>query len=202
MNVVIFVGFLGSGKTSLLLPLARFLVELEAAAPGQASVVIIENEVGKVAIDDVVLRREGLDVRELFGGCICCQLTADLTSCLNEIAADVAPGWVLVEATGLGTPQAIVQTINKYGRGIDRVVTLAVVDPERWPELLAVVEPLVTRQVSGADIVLVNKADLVDPAALDEVVESVRGIGPSAAVLTVSVSEGIAAEVWEKVAGW
>ena len=200
MNVVIFVGFLGSGKTSLILPLARSLVGREASSRERPSVVVIENEVGEVSIDDAVLRREGVNVRELFGGCICCQLTADLTSCLNEIAAEVRPSWVLVEATGLGTPQSIVQTIDRYGRGIDRVFTLAVVDSERWSELFAIVEPLVSKQVSGADIVLVNKSDLVDPVALGEVVDSVRRINSSAELLTVSASNGIAPEVWEKVA--
>lgn len=201
MNVLLFVGFLGSGKTSILMPLARFLVAREDGGFDKTSVVIIENEIGEVAIDDAVLRREGLNVRELFGGCVCCQLTADLVSCLNEIAADINPGCVMVEVTGLGIPQRIVDTINRYGRGIENVVTVAVVDAERWYELVEVLEPLVTKQVEGADLVLVNKIDLIDEAGLLALKESLGGINSSAPVLSVSATTGISQDVLREVAG-
>ena len=199
MNVAIFTGFLGSGKTSLLLPLARFLVDGTRRDVSKASVVIIENEIGEVGIDDVVLRAEGLNVRELFGGCICCQLTADLTSCLNDLASEVDPEWVLVEATGLATPQSIVETIRRYGKGVKRIVTLAVVDAQRWPELVEVLEPLVSKQVAGADMVLINKTDEVDEDAVRAVRETVLSFNEAAPVLEVSATEGIEELVWREV---
>lgn len=199
MNVAIFTGFLGSGKTSLLLPLARFLVDGTRRDVSKASVVIIENEIGEVGIDDVVLRAEGLNVRELFGGCICCQLTADLTSCLNDLASEVDPEWVLVEATGLATPQSIVKTIRRYGKGVKRIVTLAVVDAQRWPELVEVLEPLVSKQVAGADMVLINKTDEVDEDAVRAVRETVLSFNEAAPVLEVSATEGIEELVWREV---
>ncbi len=199
MNVAIFTGFLGSGKTSLLLPLARFLVDGTRRDVSKASVVIIENEIGEVGIDDVVLRAEGLNVRELFGGCICCQLTADLTSCLNDLASEVDPEWVLVEATGLATPQSIVETIRRYGKGVKRIVTLAVVDAQRWPELVEVLEPLVSKQVAGADMVLINKTDEVDEDAVRAVRETVLSFNEAAPVLEVSATDGIEELVWREV---
>ncbi len=201
MRVILFVGFLGSGKTSLMLPLARYLVERREGGDGRTPVVIIENEVGDVSVDDAVLRREGLPVRELFGGCICCQLTADLTSCINDIHAEIDPHWVLIEATGLGTPQPIVSTIDRYGKGVERVTTLAVIDAERWSELIVVVEPLVTKQVTGADVVAVNKTDLVDADTLEEVARGVAALNERAKVVRLSAGKGFGQEIWEKVIG-
>jgi G3E family GTPase len=200
LNVVIFTGFLGSGKTSLLLPLARFLVDGTGREVSKTSVVIIENETGEVGIDDGVLRAQGLDVRELFGGCICCQMTADLTSCLNDLAGELEPEWVLVEATGLATPQSIVETIRRYGKGVERIITLAVVDTPRWPELVEVLGPLVSKQVAGADIVLINKTDAVDPEALRAVRETVLSFNEAAPALEVSAAAGIEDRVWREVA--
>lgn len=199
MNVAIFTGFLGSGKTSLLLPLARFLVDGTRREASETSVVIIENEIGEVGIDDVVLRAEGLNVRELFGGCICCQLTADLTSCLNELASAVHPEWVLVEATGLATPQSIVETIRRYGKGVERLATLAVVDAQRWPELVEVLHPLVSKQVAGADVVLINKIDEVGEDAMRAVRDTVLTFNATAPVLEVSATRGIEQRVWREV---
>ena len=77
MDLLIISGFLGAGKTSVLLPLARFLCEQRGM-----KLAIIENEVGETGIDDVVLREAGLAVRELYSGCICCSLKIDLVKTL------------------------------------------------------------------------------------------------------------------------
>ena len=66
MKLLIIAGFLGSGKTTLLLEVAQRLV----AVPQK--VAIIENEVGEIGIDGKYLHQEGLQVQELFGGCVCC----------------------------------------------------------------------------------------------------------------------------------
>ena len=72
MNLFVIAGFLGSGKTSLLLAVAK------AVSESGRKMAIIENEVGKVGIDDIVLRAEGLPVREIYSGCVCCSLRLDL----------------------------------------------------------------------------------------------------------------------------
>jgi G3E family GTPase len=74
MNVLLFGGFLGSGKTSIILQVAKYLAEgfsTQQLASGKLSLVIIENEVGETGIDDKILKAEGLNVRELIAGCIC-----------------------------------------------------------------------------------------------------------------------------------
>ncbi len=68
MKLIVVAGFLGSGKTSLLLEIARHLVD------DGRTVAVIENEIGEVGIDGRLIAEQGLVVRELFGGCICCTL--------------------------------------------------------------------------------------------------------------------------------
>ncbi|MBO6010916.1 MAG: hypothetical protein J6P71_03850 [Oscillospiraceae bacterium] len=80
MKVLLLGGFLGSGKTSVLLRLAQYLV---SRGEGGSKVMIIENEIGEVGVDDKLLKSQGLQVRELFAGCACCSGGADL---INDIA--------------------------------------------------------------------------------------------------------------------
>ena len=78
MRLVLVAGFLGSGKTTLLEHIAR---QLTAAG---RKIAIIENEAGEIGIDGNYLRQNGLEVQELYGGCICCTLSVDLVVTLPE----------------------------------------------------------------------------------------------------------------------
>jgi G3E family GTPase len=113
MNIIIFGGFLGSGKTTTILSLAHYIVEKEKSSD-KPNLVIIENEIGETGIDDKVLKSNGYSVKELFSGCICCTLSSDLTIMLNDIAEKVNPKWVIIECTGLAYPSKITDTLNKY----------------------------------------------------------------------------------------
>lgn len=199
MDLVLFSGFLGSGKTSLILPFARWLVG-DGRDPARR-LLIVENEVGDVPIDQKILGADGYDVRELFAGCICCQLTTDLTVLLNDLAATVAPRWVVVEATGLADPGKIVETVAKYGRGVSAIRTITVVDAERWPELTEMVPVLVAKQVAAADVLLVNKIDACSPDELRAVTDAMSELNADAAMYLVSASGPIPECVWEAVAG-
>jgi G3E family GTPase len=81
MKLLLVTGFLGSGKTSLILALAR------AARERGRRTAIIVNEIGEIGIDDQLMRRLDLDVWELTNGCICCTLTADLITTLQKLDA-------------------------------------------------------------------------------------------------------------------
>lgn len=199
MNVIVLGGFLGSGKTSLLLQLARFLTQQSQNNGSEPSLVIIENEIGETGIDEKVLRSDGLDVRELFSGCICCTLTADLTICLNEIQETLSPKWVIIEATGMAYPHKIIETLTSYGKGIDRLKTLVVVDAERWDELSTVITGLIEGQIKNADIILLNKIDCLDPLLLSCVEENVIKLNPSALFYSVSSNRGIDPKIWSEV---
>jgi len=199
MNLIIFCGFLGSGKTSLILSLAKYLVG--EAKSDKPSLVIIENEIGEMGIDDKVLKSGGYDVRELFAGCICCQLTSDLVVALNDIHEKYNPRWVILEATGLAYPSNILGTVEKYAKGIDSIRTVTVADAERWEELTEITPVLINSQLSQGDIILINKLDLVNDEQLKVVEEYVKNINPGAEIFKVSANDRIDENIWRKVGG-
>lgn len=200
MNLIIFGGFLGSGKTSLILSLALFIADRKKTSDGPG-LVIIENEIGETGIDDKVLKSGGFSVRELFSGCICCQLTVDLTTTLNDIAEKINPEWVIIESTGLAYPGKILGTLSKYGKGIDSIRTVTVVDAERWDELTAITPVLIETQVVEGDTVLINKIDLVTEEELKHVDSYIAELNPKARIYKVSASGRISESIWREVTG-
>ncbi len=115
MNLIIVGGFLGSGKTSLILSLAHFLVTNEDSA--KTNLVIIENEVGEIGIDDKVLKSDGFSVKELFSGCVCCQLTSDLVTSLNDIQENINPKWITAIMSIVGDAGDDVPGVKGIGPG-------------------------------------------------------------------------------------
>lgn len=184
MNVLCIAGFLGSGKTTVLLEVARALTE------AGERLAVIENEIGEVGVDGGYIREHGLPVQELFGGCICCTLQVGLVETVRAVSDAYGPDWVVVEPTGLAAPGDILGLLvdNVPGLGLVRVLT--VVDAARWPMLLEVVEPLVVSQLESADVVAVNKVDEVDDAALAAVLEGVTALAGRAVILPVSATTG------------
>lgn len=186
MNLAIVAGFLGSGKTTLILSVAHQLVEVGS------KVAILENEVGEVGIDGALIRRAGLTVRELFNGCICCQLSADLVPTLETLAAEISPDWVIVEPSGIAEPQRMLAVLPYYhGPQLKRVRTLTLVDPTRIPEIFAVLTPLITSQVRAADVVVINKCDLASSEQMAATRVIVRQLNQEAPVVALSAIQGV-----------
>jgi G3E family GTPase len=183
MKIILLGGFLGSGKTTFIKQLAGYLVSQ------MQRTVIIENEAGEVGIDDQLLSMEGFQVKEIMGGCICCTLTSDLTIAVNQIADQFHPDWLIVETTGLAKPGSIIVTLNKYGQDIDCIFTVIMVDAGRWPELIEIMPDLISSQVAGAGLIIVNKIDEIEPDGdLQRVIPEIREINPRARVIALSAS--------------
>ena len=130
MKVIVLGGFLGSGKTSLLL---LFLQHLVSKLPdnGKRSLIVIENEIGQTGIDDKILKSAGLSVQGLESGCACCEMNADLLMCVNRIQANLSPQWLIIEASGVAVPSNIVETLALHGQGITSIKNVVVADAER-----------------------------------------------------------------------
>ena len=108
MRLLLFAGFLGSGKTTLILALAR------QAALDHLRVCVLVNEVGEVGIDGEVLRLGDMEVVEITGGCICCQIGVDLVRALRDLEQEFRPDLVIVEASGIATPGGVLDAIRSY----------------------------------------------------------------------------------------
>jgi G3E family GTPase len=156
MKVIIIAGFLGSGKTTLLLQMAK---SFSRAAERTA---VIENELGEIGVDGDYLELQGLQVRQLYGGCICCTLSSGLVETLENLNLYYRPDIVILEATGAADPADIVANIRLCRFEIQGVKVITLVDAKRYAILMKMMTPLLTTQIRAADIVVINKVDLVD----------------------------------------
>ncbi|MDR2957199.1 MAG: hypothetical protein LBU61_03325, partial [Coriobacteriales bacterium] len=94
MRVIVLGGFLGSGKTTILLQLARRIVDKYQPSK-EYPVVVIENEVGEISIDSELMG--AFQVTELIAGCICCTLSSDLTKSVITITETYDPEFIIIE---------------------------------------------------------------------------------------------------------
>jgi G3E family GTPase len=154
MRLLLFSGFLGSGKTTLVIKLAQFAVERGN------KVAILVNEIGEVGIDNQLMRQLDMNVWELLNGCICCTLSADLVSTLQQLDSDYSPDLVIVEPSGAADPKSILTALPYYkGTPLESMQTVSVLDPLRLEMLIEVMTPLIVSQIQHADLVLVSKCD-------------------------------------------
>ncbi|MBN1267658.1 MAG: hypothetical protein JXA25_19355 [Anaerolineales bacterium] len=157
MNLLLFSGFLGSGKTTLVLRVVQYALEKDI------KVAILVNEIGEVGIDNQLMRQLDMNVWELLGGCICCTLSADLVSTLEQLDRDYSPDLVLIEPSGAADPRSILRALPYYkGTPFESQISVSILDPLRLEMLYAVMTPLILSHIKHADFVLVSKCDLAE----------------------------------------
>jgi len=197
MHLLLITGFLGSGKTTLILQLAQAAIERDRR------VAILVNEIGEIGIDNQLMKQLDMNVWELLNGCICCTLSADLVSTLQTLDADYAPDMVIIEPSGAADPRSILSALPYYkGKPLEAIRTVSVVDPQRLAILIEVLTPLVTSQIQNADLILVSKADLASPDELEFAGQTARSINPQARVIHTGPEAGRDPSVLAEIAPW
>ena len=196
MKILILGGFLGSGKTSVVIQLAKYI--LGSNPENKTKVVILENEIGEVSIDDKLLRGSGYEVANMFSGCVCCTMAGELVIGLHNIIRDFNPELIIMEATGVAYPDNIRETIEQSLPDADCSIT-CITDAKRWKRLFRPMEMLLKGQLDAADVILINKTDLVDGDTLDEVEASIRTFNDMAQYFRISAAEPIDTAVFEAV---
>ncbi|WP_420794931.1 GTP-binding protein [Desulfitobacterium hafniense] len=195
VKIIILGGFLGSGKTSVLLQLAKYLITQERDNKSEIKVAILENEIGTVGIDDKILANAGFTVENLFAGCVCCTLAGELVSSVKKMQNELNPAWLIIEATGVAFPGSISKAIFE-AIGVGAYI-LTIVDAKRWRRLVSAMEPLVAGQLEESSQVLVNKKDLVNASELAQVKISVQEYSRAAKVICISAKEEIPVQCWQ-----
>ena len=196
MKIIITGGFLGAGKTSLVLQMARYLAGENPEH--KAKVVILENEIGEVSIDDKVLENGGFEVETMFSGCVCCTMAGELVTNVYQIVNRLDPEWIIMEATGVAYPLNIKENLEQ-SVPMESCRIFCVADAKRWMRLRRMLEAFMRDQLDCADAVFINKIDAVDEAAAEQVAESVKSFNPEAKCFRVSAARGIDRAVWEEV---
>ncbi|AOS43504.1 putative GTP-binding protein YjiA [Lacunisphaera limnophila] len=167
--VTVLTGFLGAGKTTLL---NRILTEQHGK-----KIAVIENEFGEVGVDNQLVIQSDEEIFEMNNGCICCTVRGDLLRILGRLMKrkDRLDA-ILIETTGLANPAPVAQTFftdpeMKEQFALDAIVTL--VDAKHI--LLHLDDsPEAMKQIGFADVIILNKTDLVAPAELDALEKRLR----------------------------
>ena len=176
--VTILTGFLGSGKTTLL---NRILSEEHGKR-----IAVIENEFGEVGIDQALVINADEEIFEMSNGCICCTVRGDLIRVLGNLMKRRDKfDYVLVETTGLADPGPVAQTFFMDDEiraefALDGIVTL--VDAAHIEQQLGRSDES-TEQIAFADVLVLNKTDLVDDDAVDKLEARLRDMNRMARVI-------------------
>jgi len=188
MRIAQVTGFLGSGKTTFLIEVAK---ELNSRGLKVATIV---NDVGHINVDRKCMEVHGIDTMEISGGCICCEVQGTLTTTVTNIYMSYRPDVILVEPTGvaipLGLKQAAAETVKKMPKVLEQSPIVTFVDAMRIDKLMNNVRRLVETQIVEADAVLINKVDAVSDERLRQVTEMVRGLNPEVGILYGSSRTG------------
>lgn len=170
-------GFLGAGKTTLL---NRILTRHHGRR-----IAVIVNEFGETGIDGALVEGAEGGVVELANGCLCCATRGMLLKSVHAVLeADPAPEAILVETSGLADPFPVLSELS-HSSLVERVEVdgvITVVDAENFDRNLESAEAAF-QQLLAADLLLVNKADLVDPEILGLIARGVRVINSGAGLL-------------------
>lgn len=173
--VHIITGFLGAGKTTFLNHLIR------SRLPER--IVVIENEVGDANIDGALVVDGADSVVELTAGCICCSLNEELFKVLELIAARHNQfDRLVIETTGVADPGAVAHTFlsdSVVARFFELKNVICLADARFLDDALRDTDEA-RRQIAAADIILLNKMDLVAPEQMAELFTALRGINPLA----------------------
>ncbi|MBB3463969.1 GTP-binding protein [Rhizobium sp. BK377] len=181
--VTVLTGYLGAGKTTLL---NRILSENH----GKKYAVIV-NEFGEIGIDNDLIVESDEEIYEMNNGCVCCTVRGDLIRVVEGLMR--RPGrfdGIIVETTGLADPVPVAQTFFmdddvRAKTELDAVVAL--VDAKHLPLRLKDSREA-EDQIAFADVVIINKTDLVTPEELAQIEDIVRAINPAARVYKTSRS--------------
>jgi G3E family GTPase len=189
-------GYLGAGKTTLLNNLLRNSQGLRIA--------VLVNDFGELNIDADLIASHNGETISLANGCICCSLVDGFMAALNELSrrAD-AIDHVIVEASGVSDPVKLGYYGSILNFELEGVIVLADAEQIREKAVNKYVGETVVRQLQGADLLVLNKVDLVSPAQLAEVhawlaqtapgvrvIESTFGQLPLSVLLGVHTSKG------------
>ncbi|QFU23903.1 GTP-binding protein [Shewanella eurypsychrophilus] len=161
-------GFLGVGKTTL-------IKRLLADKPAEEKWAVLVNEFGEIGIDSALLGggEEGVEIREVAGGCMCCAAGVPMQVAINQLILKAKPDRLLIEPTGLGHPREVLKVLSQphYQNVIKLKSTLCLVDARKVADPCYRDHDIFNQQLEVADIILATKSDLYSDSSLPELTE-------------------------------
>ncbi|KFA55054.1 hypothetical protein S40293_03570 [Stachybotrys chartarum IBT 40293] len=175
--ITLVTGFLGSGKTTLILNL---IPQLRAQNPDY-KLALLKNEFGDLAVDSQLASSSAISgTRELLGGCICCNLVGQLGPALEELEQAADPDRVVIETSGSAFPDTLVFQINELNRKTGKYFldgVISVVDVENWKGY-AHASPTALMQAKYTDLLVFNKWETAGEDRYEECLDKVKEMSP------------------------
>ncbi|WP_440946706.1 CobW family GTP-binding protein [Methanosarcina sp. T3] len=185
MKCMIIGGFLGSGKTTTIRKLVEYL-----GARGQRTAIIV-NEIGEVGIDGDTIAGGGVETREITSGCVCCTLRISMEYTLSSLMLSYRPDTIIIEPTGIAFPRQIKSNIESMGLSeISFTPIVNIVDPTRLSTGIEDLQNFVRNQIEDAEILGINKVDLIGQEKLLETCLLLRKLNPRARTVHFSARQG------------
>ena len=186
IQITVVGGYLGAGKTTLLNHMLRSSDE---------RVAVMVNDFGSINIDaDLIAAHDG-DTITLTNGCICCSMVDGFGAALDEVRSrPIQPERIIVEASGVADPASVAAYAHSPGLALDAIIVVADAETIRDKVADRYVGDVVRNQLAAADIILLNKTDLVTPDSLVQVTAWLDEHWPSAVVISC-VSAAVPTEI-------
>ena len=172
----ILTGFLGSGKTTFLRQWLDFLHGRERYTG------VIQNEFGEIGLDAALLRGE-TQVEALDEGCVCCSLADSLRPGLLRLIGDMPAEQFILETTGLANPANVMEALSELRDIVQPGLVITVADALDLCRSEGDIAGIRRAQAARADVIILNKADTVEPAALEALAERLRALNRQALIL-------------------
>lgn len=177
VKVDIISGFLGAGKTTL-------IKKLLGEALQDTKMVLIENEFGEIGIDGGFLQEVGVEIREMNSGCICCSLSGDFKTALQEVLDTYTPERVIIEPSGVGKLSDVVNAVEAVESDLEIASKVAVVDVNKCKMYLKNFGEFFLNQVETADTILLSRTGNVSNEKVQQVVDLLREHNAHATIVT------------------
>ncbi len=184
MKTIIFSGFLGAGKTTLIKKLIKEALKGEKA-------VLIENEFGEIGVDGGFLKECGITINEINSGCICCSLVGDFTKALNKVISDYNPDLLLIEPSGVGKLSDIIKAVKEAVPQAD-MTSVTVVDAGKAKIYAKNFGEFFKNQIQYADTVILSHTQNKSEKVVNTAIDIVRDLNMSATLITTD---------WDKLSG-
>ena len=185
--ITAFTGFLGAGKTTIILSLIQQLNAASSAAstsPQQSPIVWLKNEFGDTQTDSLLAQQNGIQTQQLTNGCVCCTATGQLHDTLTQLLDTYKPARILIETTGTSSPVALALSLKAFSAQqpavrLDSIV--CVVDVEQCSSSTADGGGSTglgggRAEVRYNDLVILNKCEAVTERQMEDVMEAVVGV--------------------------
>ena len=186
IEIDVFSGFLGAGKTTLIKKL------LKEAYSGE-KIVLIENEFGEIGIDGGFMKDAGITVNEMNSGCICCSLVGDFGKALDKVIDELHPDRILIEPSGVGKLSDVLGAIAKLDNANAKVGgAVTVVDAKKFKVYSKNFGEFFWNQIESAATIILSHTDGLSDEKLDACLDAIREKNPNAIIVTTP---------WDKITG-